>query len=648
MNFFQRQHDARRASRRLLILFVLAVIGIVVAVDVAVWLALGQPPLFGAIEADAERIVGTQRSLIVWTTLLMLAVIGCSSLFRIAQLRGGGAQVAQSMGASLVAEDTTDPSLRRLRNVVEEIAIASGVAVPQIYVMDEEPGINAFAAGYSANDAVISVTRGALDRLNRDELQAVIAHEFSHILNGDMRLNIHLMGVLFGILVLGIIGRKILVHARGGRGSRGVVAVLVAALVLTLVGYVGLFFGRLIKAGISRSRETLADASAVQFTRQTQGLAGALKKIAGLSDGSRLHGAATEEVSHMLFGDGLGFSSWFATHPPILDRIKAIEPGFDPGAFDAVKARWALQPPVALEEDLALGFAADGSRLGGTQVLRAAQEAVPVSASSVAAQVGSPADDDIVCAGSIGLVLSEDLRALARRQDCAIALVLALLLDREPGLRARQLQEIATSFGQTIVNQVAQIAQEIETLHPMLRLPLAALAFPVLRRRPRPELARFLQCCEKLIACDGRVSLFEYCLGRLLRRQTVEALDPSRFAPSGRRKLVSLREQAATVLAVLAQQGHADAEVARRAFNAGFTHLFPGEVTRYQPPADFVRALEQALPLLDELEPMGKAMLVEALVTAIEADGRISVAEAELLRTLCAVLHCPLPPMLEI
>lgn len=349
----------------------------------------------------------------------------------------------------------------------------------------------------------------------------------------------------------------------------------------------------------------------------------------------------------MLFGEGMGFSSWFATHPPILERIKAVDPSFDPAEFEALKARWTLHPPSAVEEDRALGFAADGSRLAPAAPLESAQARVPVQPATVAAQVGTPADDDVAYAGSISLALDDSLRALARRQDQAVPLVLALLLDPQAEMRARQLEEIATALGPEARAATARLREPLADLHPMLRLPLASLAFPLLRRRPRPELARILHCCERLIAIDGQVSLFEYCLGRLLRRQTVEALDPSRHAPSGRRKLASVQAEAAQVLAVLAQHGHADPQQARRAQAAGLALMFPGQAIRYQPPDDFVHALEQALPRLDQVEPRGKALLVEGLVATIGHDGRMTVAEAELLRTLCAVLHCPLPPVLE-
>lgn len=647
MNFFERQQQARTSTRRLVLLFALAVIGIVVAIDLAVWFALGAAQPMHGIEGSGAAGSDNRITVIIVVSLLTLAVIGISSLVRIAMLRGGGAEVARSMGATPVSADTTDPALRRLRNVVEEIAIASSTPMPEIYVMEEEEGINAFAAGYSPNDAVVAVTRGALNRLNRDELQGVVAHEFSHILNGDMRLNIRLMGILFGILVLGIIGRRILMHVRGGRDSKGVAAVLAAGVVLMIVGYVGLFFGRLIKAGVSRSREVLADASAVQFTRQTQGLAGALKKIAGLPAGSRLGNGDTEEVSHMLFGEGLGFSSMFATHPPILERIKAIDPSFDPAQFQQVKARWARRLPVAAEEDLALGFAPDGSRLASRDTLPSAKAELDISPPVVAAQVGTPAIDDFQRAHAIVGALSDELRELARRQDRAVPLVLALLLDTDATLRESQIGEVASNIDDATALATRMLYEKVGTLHPMLRLPLASLAFPVLRRRPRPELARFLRCCERLIAANGRVALSEYCLGRLLRRQTVEALDPSRHAPSGRRKLAQVRDHVAALLAVLAQQGHDSAIEAQRAYAAGMASVFPGVATRYAPPQDFVAALEQALSALDDVDPMGKSLLVEGMVAAISHDGHVSVSEAELLRTVCAVLHCPLPPMLE-
>jgi Zn-dependent protease with chaperone function len=278
MDFFAQQARVRGSSRRLVILFVLAVIAIVVAIDAVVWFALGRHPAPG--EPPASNL-----NLLLGSSVIVLAGIGLSSLFRIMSLSDGGKSVAESMGATVVPPDTSDPALRRLRNVIEEVAIAAGVLVPDIYLMADEPGINAFAAGYSASDAAVCVTQGCLDNLTRDELQGVIAHEFSHVLNGDMRLNIRLMGLLFGILVLAVVGRRVIWFGGGRSNRRGGGQVWMIGLALIVVGYIGYFFGRLIQAAVARSRESLADASAVQFTRQADGIAGALKKIAILSEG---------------------------------------------------------------------------------------------------------------------------------------------------------------------------------------------------------------------------------------------------------------------------------------------------------------------------------------------------------------------------
>jgi len=643
MNFFERQASARASSKRLVWLFALAVIAIVVVIDVAVYflvnlqLATKRPGATG-IDMDVALAI---------STLITLGVIGIASLVRIAQLRGGGWEVALAMGGTQVPADTTDLSLRRLRNVVEEIAIASSVPMPDIFVMEHEEGINAFAAGYGPDDAAIAVTRGALRRLNRDELQGVIAHEFSHIVNGDMRLNIRLMGLLFGILVLGVIGRKLMSATRHSGNSRGAPPVFFAGLLLFVIGSIGLFFGRLIKAGVSRSREVLADASAVQFTRQTSGLAGALKKIAGVREGSGLRHAETEEVSHMLFGEGLGFSSWFATHPPILERIRALEPSFSAEGLDELRLRYLQHPPSSVEEDLALGFAPDGTRASVHSALPDACGELSVSPDVVSRQVGAPARDDYERAGAIALALDDELRSLARRRDSAMVVVLTLLIERDIKVATHQYREISKRIGMPVAHAVHELRPRIAALHPILRLPLASLAFPQLRTRPRPELTAFIECCHALIHIDGKVGLFEYCLARLMRRQVIEALDPSRYLPNGRRKLIECKPAIATLFSIVARHGHDGEANARRAYAAGFSRLFPQSTLVYAPPSDFVTALDEALPLLDTLDPMSKGMLIEGLTVSIGHDGRVSVAEAELLRTVCALLHCPVPAMIE-
>ncbi len=647
MNFFEAQRAARAQSKRLLLLFALAVLAIVVAVDLVVLVALAFAASDASPSGVPSRIGDGHLGLLLGTSLITLGIIGLACLIKISTLRQGGAAVARMLGGTPVPQDTTDFSLRRLRNVVEEIAIASGTPVPAIYVLEEEGAINAFAAGYAPADAAVAVTRGALDRLNRNELQGVIAHEFSHILNGDMRLNIRLIGLLFGILVLGIGARKILEHSRGGRDSRGAGAILLIALGVMIVGYIGVFFGRLIKAGVSRQREYLADASAVQFTRQTDGLAGALKKIAGVGEGSRLQNAEAEEVSHMLFGDGVGYSALFATHPPLLKRIQALDPSFRAESLKGLQAQWAKAPPNGLAEDRALGLAGGGGATPPPPPLPAARAELAVEADRVAAQVAQPDARDYLRAGAIAKAIPGPLRQAAATRSSAPALLFGLLLDAVPEIRTRQLLRLVGDFDETLARDAEQASAACSGLHPALRLPLASLAFPALRQRPRADVERMVATVEALIHADGQIGLFEYCLGRLFNRQVIEALDPSRHRASGRRKLHALRSEVGDLLAVLARHGHEDGAAAQRAFSAAMAGLFQGEAARYTPPSDWVGALDRALPALDALDLTGKQLLIEAVVLAASHDGRISVAEGELLRTVCGLLHLPLPPMLD-
>jgi len=350
MDFYQQQELARKSSRRLVWLYALAVVCIAVSVHCVVCALVA----FGlAEETEGYGMAFTECLLnpmiAVWTLGGVAAMIVLTSLFKIHQLSSGGAAVAVSMGGREVSPQTQDFKEKRLLNVVEEMAISSGVTMPRVYVLQNERGMNAFAAGFSTKDAAVAVTRGLLDTLNREELQAVIAHEFSHILNGDMRLNIRLIGTLHGIFALTIFGMLLWQAARIMSMTRGrsrkkdengtmaiVVGLFVLGLLIWLIGHIGYFFGRLIQSSVSRQREYLADASAVQFTRNPMGLANALKLIG--AEGSRLETPKTVEMEHMLFASGL--KSMFATHPPLIDRIK-----FWDGAFngDFTEARRLLQ-----------------------------------------------------------------------------------------------------------------------------------------------------------------------------------------------------------------------------------------------------------------------------------------------------------------
>jgi len=381
MDFFEHQAVARRRTGLLVALFAAAV----VAIAAGTYLVVA-----GVLAASSEG----PGSPTLWEPALLLpvglgtlAVVSIGSLYRVASLRSGGSAVADLMGARLVEPGSADPDERRLLNVVEEMAIASGTPVPPVYVLDGEDAINAFAAGYAPGDAVVAVTRGTLEQLDRDELQGVVAHEFSHVLNGDMRLNIRLLGYLYGITLIGTIGWILLrssgYRRRSSREDGGGQLVLIG-IGLWILGGLGTFFARLIQAAVSRQREFLADAASVQFTRNPRGIAGALEKIAGI--GSRLDDPRAIEVRHMLFGQGAG--NWLgrlgATHPPIVERIRRIDASV---ALEAGRESAHVAPPRAGGAVSALaGTGASAPRDGGA-------DGAPTP--SAVATVGEPLEEHV-------------------------------------------------------------------------------------------------------------------------------------------------------------------------------------------------------------------------------------------------------------
>ena len=353
MDFFQRQANARRRTRWLLVYFALAILALA-----GTFYIVSLSPYF---HANPEK-EGSfwHPELFGQVAGITLVIIALGSLIKRAKLRKGGKAIAIALGGRALSSPSSDPDERELQNIVEEMSIASGLRAPAIYILDNEPGINAFAAGFTAEDAVIGVTKGAMQLLTRDELQGMIAHEFSHILNGDMRLNLRLVSWIHGILWIALVGQAVLRGARACVASNSESDLKKAGLGLFFFGSIvggiiyglgsmGALFGRLIKSAISRQREFLADAAAVQFTRNPSGLASALKKIGGIAQGSRLQSPLAQEASHMFFGNGLR-GSWFgflSTHPSLKKRIKLLDPGFD-GRFPYVAMRaGALRvPPV--------------------------------------------------------------------------------------------------------------------------------------------------------------------------------------------------------------------------------------------------------------------------------------------------------------
>lgn len=630
--FFDRQAAARRSSRRLVLLFGIAVLAVLVAVNLVVLFLLGG--------LSTEPGSGAPGPIILTTSLLVLAVIGGAVLVKQAQLRKGGSHVAEALGGARVTEDARDPQLRRLRNVVEEMAIAAGVPVPAVYVLEHEDGINAFAAGHSASDAAVAVTRGALDRLNRDELQGVIAHEFSHILNGDMRLNLQLMGWLFGLLVLAIVGQRLMRSASLSR-DRNAGGAVMFGLALFALGYIGVFFGHLIKAAVSRQREYLADASAVQFTRQTQGLAGALKKIAAVPQGSRLHSADAEDVSHMLFAHGLR-SRLFATHPPVLRRIAALEPGFDPTAFkQAARPLASRYDGRQLDADLPVAGLAESAD-------RPAPSPAPSTSgptSSATADIGRLDVAHVQLARQLRGSLPDALVNAAHTPSGALALLLALLLDETPAVRAAQRQALVEQLGEPAAATADGLRDAVARLQSRQRVPLAAMAMPALRRLPMMRLHALRATVAALIQADGRITLREYVLGAMLEGQLDDLAHPRRASARATRRLDELGDDAALLLALMAGHSHDTEAAAHHAYRAAIADVLPA-APDYTFPTDWALRLDGALQRLDALVETDKAALVDALLRSLQTGSRLDDDAFELLRITAARLHIPLPPRL--
>jgi Zn-dependent protease with chaperone function len=636
MNFFEHQDRARKQSRWLIVVFIIAEVAIVAAIALVIMIAVGVTSWDPQAEPmSALEMVRANASLLSGGAIAALAVIGIASLSKTVSLRSGGGQVARQLGGTLVESDTRDLKRRRLRNVVEEIALASGVPVPEIYVLEQESGINAFAAGYSPSDAAVAVTRGALEKLDRNELQGVIAHEFSHILNGDMRINIRLMGALFGILMLALIGRRVLIHSsfagRSSRDKNGAVILLIAFGLLA-IGYIGLFFGRWIKAAVSRQREYLADASAVQFTRDPDSIGGALKKIAVYSDASYLN-ADSEEVSHMLFGDGRKMML-FSTHPPLNERIGRVDPNFRPEELDRLAARILRDEARAEREAVELAERqrkADGGP-GGL-----------FDPGSMVDQIGKPDWERMLLAASIAAAIPDNIRKAAHSTEWAPEVLFYTLLDADENIREQQLLIIARRMGADSETQVRALIQAGGVASPEQRLPLLEVAFPALKRRPPDFVTKVLETVKALINADGRVEVFEYLLARVISMHLWESQNPSRVQAAGSKSLQSCRREALQVMAVLARHGNGDPQKAGEAFNAGADSLWPGAQVDMPVTENWVSTLDAALPKLDRLKSAEKERLVHALALVVSHDGRTEPSELELLRATCDLIHVPLP-----
>ncbi len=622
MDFFSHQDQARRKTGILVFYFMLAVALIVLAVNGVVYFFIDY---FAT--AQISSIPNETRldsSIWIYLTLGTLAVILSGSLFRFFALAGGGEAVANMVSAREVDLDTRDLEERKYINVVEEMSIASGVPMPRLYVMDEEEGINAFVAGYQPTQAVMVVTRGTLETLSRDELQGVVAHEYSHILNGDMRINVRLIAVLAGILLIGKIGEVLM---RSGRHSRRRNDGMAIGIALFVVGYIGLFFGRLIKAAISRQREFLADASSVQFTRNTDGIAGALYKIQQSINGTLIHNSHAEDMSHMCFGQAvkLHFSGLLATHPPLDVRINAIDPLF-------------LRKHQQQDWSPATGSAQDTEQ----PVAGFAAGAVAATPSEVADSIGNPTPAHLLYAEQMFQQLDPQLLDTVHQPQGAQAFLFGLVAARTRG------GQVDAFLQQHVPGDIVARLQEqsgfIEKMERQLRLPLIDIAIASIKRLPQEKIDGFVDTLEQLIKLDGKFTLLEFVLLTLVKKQlSGRSSYVTRVHYRSFRPLLGDIQLILSVLAQTAQQSAQRTEDAlqrnMRAFTTENMPLIPAAQVN-------IAMINEALGRINRLPAMMKKSFLTSCADLVIDDGIIMPLETELLRAIAETLDCPMPPLL--
>jgi len=614
VDFFKAQRQARRSTWVLLLLYATSIVALIAGLFFLLKIVV--------VTQQLEKTVSNGQ-LLVYTAIGTLFVVGTASLYRVTQLRsGGGRAVCELVGGQPVPFATDTQEMRRLRNIVEEMAVASGTPVPSLYVMNES-GINAFAAGYSPADASVCVTTGCLERLNRDELQGVVAHEYSHVLNGDMRLNIRLIGVLWGILCISIAGRQLL-RVRGRRAG----GVWAFGLGLFVLGALGAFFARLIQAAVSRQREFLADASAVQFTRNPAGISGALKKIAGYVTHGRLtHSAHVHATSHMFFVNALA-KSWtrmFATHPPLEDRIKAIDPLFK--LYKVAPAGAGGAAPEA-----AAGFAGGPSRVA------------TIGADAAIEAIGQVNSEHVAHAREIISGLPDEVAGAVHEPFSARAVVCAMLLSDDSAVRRQQFQELSTELDPQTVQETLQLSGLVKQIDHGQRLPLLGLAMPALRQMSRLQAESFRKAVHALIRADKRITIFEFALERMLARQLDSMFFGKQATPVRFRARNDVIEDCAVVMAFLAYSGHDTAAAAEKAYADGMERMRPCRAVALMPQAECTRSrLEQALDRLAAASPEIKRQTLTALAHAAASDGELAAEEADLLRAVADTLECPMP-----
>ena len=616
MNFFKSQDEARHNTGRLVVLFSLAVVSLIVMTNLLVMF------VFGYIKFEQTGSINTGQLIreIDWQVFLVIGAavtitIAFGSLYKILALAGGGTRIAEMLDAELVVNGSNDFRRQRLLNVVEEMAIASGTPVPPVYLLDED-GINAFAAGYKPGDAVIGVTRGAIEKLSREQLQGVIAHEFSHILNGDMKLNIRLIGLLHGILLIGLIGYYILRSTSHSRRSKNSGGAAVLGLGLVVIGYAGTFFGNLIKAAVSRQREFLADASAVQFTRNTDGIAGALKRIGGDAAGSIIENPSGAQISHALFSQGMKtwLTSLYATHPPLEKRIYNIQPNWD-GEFD-----YSLPAEIDPATDESTSAQQTYRK---QQAATMAAVAAAMTSGELIDQVGQPTPSHLAYARKLIDDLPPEFSTAVNDPFAARAVIYFLVLDKDKAVQSEQLQHLKSAADSGVYEQTMKLVRAGYELKNGL----------------------FKQNLNTLIEIDSKISLPEWSI----RKIVFHHLDPVFIKKPGTTPqnlvLKQTQDAWAILLSVLVYSGRQQEISDNEVFNKAIEQLGMKNISPLAKSDINLENLNSSLDKLARLKPLEKPRLLKACAICITADGKITSNEVEIYRAISAILDCPVPPL---
>jgi Zn-dependent protease with chaperone function len=707
MNFFEQQDLAHRNTKRLVFLLCLAVISLIAITTLLFsaafyYMALNTQTIMSNTGLWQGISQTMSWKMFAGISAVVCAVIMAGSLYKLIQLSSGGRVVAEALGGRPLNVVNANADEKKILNVVEEMAIASGTPVPPVYLIEDE-AINAFAAGHTPQDAVIGVTRGCIRLLTRDELQGVIAHEFSHIFHGDMRLNLRLVALLNGILLLGLIGEFLLRsagHRRTFGGSnfgsnnfstsknKSPAAIMGLGLGLVVIGYTGTFFGKLIKAAVSRQREFLADASAVKFTRNPDGIGGALKKLGGYVGGSQMDVAHASEFSHLFFGEGTGASSLFnalATHPPLEERIKRIDPHWD-GQFKQidiyqesenshVAANASLESTYIEEGRLSEGTQAAG-KLDDAQVFALSDAPAPSDAQQefgvqqeFSAQqtlnpqrefdapqnatefavcvdqafqaIGHPNQNHLAYAQQTLNSISSQLHDAAHNPWEAQALMLGLLLNKETETQAVQWQLLQQVFSAAQMHSLKPWALQASLLAPRLRLALLDISLPALKHLSAPQYQLFKAAMKGVIRANDHTDLIEWSFFRIITHNLEPQKIPNRFVD-----LTHLKNEACTLLSIVAYAGATSVENAQAAFNSGKTILGFDDATLMNESDYSLIDLDLAITRLNCLKPLQKPKLLKAMSQCVLADQNITVLEAELFRAIADTLDCPVPPLI--